>query len=156
MPLSTTASENWTTIVKHLVEVGAPTGPESIDYFSSLVPRHVQSYGRMMGKQYDATVTKEQIRTDWAESSVVDVLNRIASLEDEPYRRGVRILVHFLDFGMHRILDREKSRDNHHLRFEIYDLMQDLRNAKIGIDQVAYEETLNELRSIESAFRANG
>jgi hypothetical protein len=147
--------KSWTAIIEHLVQVGAPPGTDAVDYFSSLVPRHLQSYGKMLGKEYDATSTKEQLREDWAQTTVVDVIDRIAGLDDESHRRGVRILVHFLDFGMRQIQDRTEARDHHRLRFDIYDLMGEVKGLKAGGDAAAYEQVLADLRTIEAAARSD-
>ncbi len=152
MSVDSSKENNWSSIVKQLVDVGT-TDANVIDYFSSLMTHHLLSYGLMMDKKYDETVTKEQLKSDWADSSVVDVLDRIVAMEDASYRRSVRILVHFLDFGALRTVDRTTARENSRLRFDIYELMQDLRNLRAGNDSNAYDQALTGLRTIESAAK---
>jgi hypothetical protein len=142
---------SWKLILERLVVVGATTTDDGaqVDYFSSLVPRHLVAYGRMMGKEYGPETTKEQAGEDWAQTTVVDVVDRITGLEDEAHRRAVRILVHFLDFSMHRAADRADFRESHRLRFDIYELMQELKTLRTN-DEAAYAQALDGLRTLEA------
>jgi len=152
--MSTVADQDngWKEIIERLAGVGK-TEVDQIDYFSSIVPRHLAAYGSMMGKGYDASTTREQAREDWNQTTVVDVIDRITSLEDETYRRAVRILVHFLDFSLIRSPDRTEFHEARRVRFEIYDLMNELRQLRSS-DGTAYAQALDGLRTLEGAANA--
>jgi hypothetical protein len=147
---SNEVKNDWKKIIEILVKVGKANENDRIDYFSSIVPRHVQSYGAMMGKNYDVSnATRDELRTDWDESKVVDVIDRIVNLEDELHRRGVRILVHFLDFSTIHAAERGADREDRMIRFDINRLMRDLRDLKKSGDADAYGKALEDLRALE-------
>lgn len=139
----------WKFIMTRLAAVGKGGDDSRIDYFSSLVPRHLNSYARLVDKEYGPDATKEQLKLDWNQTTVVDTLSRIVGLDDEAHRRGVRILVHFLDFSMHERSSQREDREERRIRFDIYELMQELRTLK-GTDEAKYDQTLEELRALEA------
>jgi hypothetical protein len=145
--------DGWMEIIGILGGVGRATGNEGVDYFSSLVPRHVRSYGTMMGEEYDVgSVTVDELRADWNKCSVVDVLDRLVQLDDNYYRRGVRIITHFLDVNALRGGEGGPLREEHGhrlLRFDFSRLVGELRELRVGGSNVDYDEALEKLRSFE-------
>jgi hypothetical protein len=144
--------ETWKAILKCLVKVGSDDGGGEVDYFSSLIPRHLRSYARMMDANYGPETTKEQLKEDWALSAVTDVLSRVARSDDDSYRRGVRILQHFIDFSVYETVSSEgvtDHRDSQQVRFDLYDSMDRLRTLGKE-DESSYELAVTELRELEA------
>ena len=82
---------------------------------------------------------------------MVDVIERIVDLNEGLYRRCTRILVHFLDFSMIHSAERSFDRGDRMIRFDINELMHNLRDLKNTGDGDAYNELLENLRNIEEA-----
>lgn len=145
--------EAWKAILQCLVKVGSGVEVNGVDYFSSLIPRHLRSYARMVEAEYGAEATREQLSADWARHAVTDVLSRVAKLDDDYYRRGVRILQHFIDFSSQEAS--ENAADFHtkfQVRFDIYSSMDQLRSLGKE-DDSSYEQAVAELHALESAVR---